>query len=168
MGQNIEKLNPINNSDFSSEKLNYSKIIQQYLLVTFPFASRPGKFGADDEQFKLKYETSVRLNICKESKDFYFIAGPYVEDSEINIQSIIKYTLEKQKIIQRKLKKDEFEVIVSDSTFILDFSGLIDNPSTIIDLKYSITTNNKTQIIALLYNNKIYDSYSIRLEITEI
>lgn len=167
-GQRIEKLNQIKSSDFSLDDQTYSKIIQQFLFVTFPFTLRPAKFGAQDDQFKLKYETTVRLKINEESKDYILRAGPYSEGAEIDIQSIIKYTIEKQKIKENKLKRDEIDINVRDSTFILDFSRITQGTSIIVDIKYSISTNNKGKIIALLDYNKIYNNYVLKLEIPEV
>lgn len=155
-------------SDFISSKKSYQTIIFQHNSVKYPFKVNPAKAGARSSQFLQLTECFVRLKLSNTSSDNYLKAAFNADSTLIYIQSATKYTLSGGKIKSVKIKDRDIRIDKQDSLIIFNLSNITGDSVAIVDLKYSVKTPAKQNILICLDRQKEYEDFLTRIEIPEI
>jgi hypothetical protein len=165
--QRIEKPDKLKPLDFT--KTDRPICVQfQRILVTFPFEENIQSGGATDQQFKLSIESIIRISFKEALKDTSFILLSNIYGSEIKIKSMNYYYLDNNKIINKPFDQSDMVLGKNDSVFYANFSSIIKNPNSIIELNYSLLTSSKENIIFNINKNLPYQNLKINIDIPEI
>lgn len=164
-GQMIKRPAKVKPTDF--ETSTGMKVLYQRTLVTFPFREDVSSGNVTDKQFKLSLEFIIRVLLNKSdcNKNFPLLSTAYT--GSLKVTSIDYYTLEKNKIKKTDIEKSLIKTEKDGDAIQTNFSSMMKDSVAIIDLFYSIVSDNKDSIIILNYNDIPLQDTKITIDIPE-
>lgn len=171
LSQKLEKPNSISIIDFDSSNFSRATVLNNNILVTFPYKIDNGEAGALDKLFSLRIEGVIRICLPKNESMESIAIIPAIYGQEPIVKSILMYYQTGNSITTEKLKTKDLKVFKDSIYYYCSLSNLGIVNNTVIDLFFTCNTSLKQakEIITFrLIRNLVYKDFNVQVLIPEI